>query len=395
MLERIIFLCLYPPELDGSAFSNAEFVQGLAGRGFTIEVIAQPCKGDAEYDQWTSQEHGVIVHRVPVQIPYEGKPPSQTQLREIWGFIEQTLAGRNGNMPEIGVIGHDSWAWYEPLLHGFGLPVVQHLRGTPTRAIMHNIYPPDATTEYLERVMSADQIVALGHHFERLMLELGYPSDRVSTIHNGVDVDHFYPRNGWNGELTLMRQHDIPEDAVVVVHASNHYPVKRITDIVESAHFVIRQHPKVIYLIIGEGPESDRVRSAVDESPYSANFRLVGRVAYADMPNYLRIGRIFVLSSESEGFSRATVEAQACGLYLIMSDMPAGLERTGNGIRGTNYRVGDAQDLARKTLDVLDMDAGEFARITKAGRDFVVTNCSYDVQLDRYERLLRTIAKRV
>ncbi|MBW2992964.1 glycosyltransferase family 4 protein, partial [Candidatus Woesearchaeota archaeon] len=372
MLEKMVFMCLYPPELDGSGYSNAEFTQGLSKKGYDIEVVAQPCKGDEKYDLWSEETHDIKIHRVPIKLEHEANPPSKQQLDSVGNFIHELLLGKklNNESPDLVILGHDSWAWYQPLVHQFGMPVIQHLRGTPTRAITKGIYPPKETKKYLECVLGADYIVPLAHHFEELMVNQGYPKEKMTTVHNGVDTSLFYPKNGKGNNSKLQQELNIPKNCKVIVHASNHYPVKRVEDIVASADSVLQQQKDVIYLIIGEGPESESIKDAVESSDYKSHFRLTGKVPQEEIADYLRLGEIFILSSESEGFARATIEAQACGLYLIMSDMPAGLERTGNGIMGTNYKMGDQYDLAAKTLDVLNMDSERRISICSRGLNF-------------------------
>ena len=394
MLEKIIFMCLYPPELDGSAYSNEEFTQGLSRKGYNIEVVAQPCEGDKKYDLKSEEEHNIKIHRVPIKLEYEGSPPPMMQLNKVVKFIYDILISKkinNGDSPDLVVLGHDSWAWYQPLAHQFGMPVIQHLRGTPTRSITKGIYSPKKTKEYLECVLGADFIVPLAHHFEELMISQGYPEERMTTIHNGVDTKLFYPKNKTNNTSKLKQELNIPEDHQIIVHASNHYPVKRVKDIISSADKVLEQRNDVTYLIIGEGPETESIKNAAASSDYNSHFRLIGAVPYKKIADYLRLGEIFILSSESEGFARATVEAQACGLYLIMSDMPAGIERTDNGTRGTNYKMGDYNDLADKTLDVLNMDQIKRAEICERGLNFAHTECSFETQLNKYEGVLQRV----
>jgi glycosyltransferase involved in cell wall biosynthesis len=389
-LEKIVFMCIFPPELDGSAISNYEFVSGLADRGYSVEVIAQPCQGDKMFDRRERADKGIEIHRVPFSLPYEGSPPSTEQIRTLSEYARNFLELNN---PDLVVLGHDSWAWYEGVAHKLKIPVVQHLRGTPTRGITSGIYPPIETEQFLSHVRNADHVVTVSRNFADLAVSLGVSREKVTTMYNGIDLSLFNqktPSDDFRKSLKIERK------ARVIAHTSNFYPVKRIGDIVDSAEQVIEDNPDVIYLLIGTGPTFEEIAEKVNKSRYAPHFRMVGHVPKSRVSDYLSLAQSFILSSETEGFPRATVEAQACGLYLIMSDNPAGIERTQNGTIGTMYRVGDHNDLAKKTKQVLSLSRPEFDLIRFDGMRFVQQYCDGKKQVEKYVSLLEDVhAKRI
>ncbi|MCX4030304.1 glycosyltransferase family 4 protein [Endozoicomonas sp. SM1973] len=393
MLTKLTFICLYPPALDGSAFSNAELIHGLAQKGYKIDVIAQPCEGDHAYDIWTKQKYNVNVYRVPIELVYEGTPPSEHQYQVVHKFIKNILEKdiEKNMQSDLLIIGHDSWAWYQPLAHQYGLTVVQHLRGTPTRSILNGIYPDSAKNAFLRCILAADYIVAHSKHFEHLVSKLGYSKHKTYTLYQGIDTNLFCPEVAKQGAIPIKNNLGLPSKSKIILHVSNHCPVKRIQDIIHSAEIVIAKQPDTYYVIVGEGPETNKVKAAIEQSAFPNHFRLTGRVSRQDIPSYLGLGEIFILSSETEGFPRATLEAQACGLYLIISDMPAGRERTLNGLIGTNYQVGDPKALAAATLEVLSMSANKFYEVTSRAKNYVKQECSFYAQLDKYELFLNKV----
>ncbi len=387
-LRNIVLMCIYPPLLDGSAYSNFEFARGLSENGYGVEVIAYPCEGWREYDKWSEEALGIRVYRIPIKYVYEGEPPTQENLDAVSGFISDFLKSKNGDMPDIAVIGHDSWAWYEPVLHGFGLPVIQHLRGTPTRAINNGIYPEKERMRFINHVLNADHIIAIADHFRDLAISFGVSPEDVVTIRNGVDTSLFHP-NVRNNEL--QKELEIEEGTNIIIHASNLYPVKRVLDIVESADRVLSERDDVVYLIAGEGPDTEKLHHAVRSSSFADKFRLPGKVPHYRMPDYMNLGRVFILASESEGYPRVALEAQACGLHLIASDMPAGIECTRNGELGTNYRMGDPDDLAEKTLSVLGMDEKTFEETKERALDYISSRCTFEKEISRYISCLERV----
>jgi len=389
MIEKVLFTCLYPPALDGSAYSNSDFVQGLSDLGISVQVVAQPCQGDNTYDALAKKQHGIDIYRLPVALPYEGSAPSQHQLETITHYLDALLRRQEQehNLPDLVVTGHDSWAWYNNLYKQFNLPIVQHLRGTPTRAIMQGIYSPEDTKQYLDAVFQADEIVTVSQHFANLVTNLGYPEQQTHAIYNGINLSLFEDFTNY----ALKESLGIPESSPVLVHTSNFYPVKRVGDIVSSANQVLAKHPQAHYLFIGEGPEFSAVKQQANSLHYSDNFHFVGRIPKHQVADYLNVGDIFILSSENEGLPRATVEAQACGLYLIMSDCPAGVERTQNGNMGALYEMGNPDDLAQKTIAALEMGGPARDILTRQARDYIHAHFDVGKQLLSYVAVLNDV----
>lgn len=390
MLRKILFMCLYPPHQGGSACSNFEFTRGLSKNGYEVEVIAQLDEGCMEFDKWSKETLGIPIHRTPIEEGYAGEPPTKNYLVKVNDFIRDFLRNRSilGGMPDIVVLGFDPWAYHESVIHDFYLPVVQHVRGTPTRAIMEGIYTPKETKRFLEHLCNADHIVTVAEHFRDALPSYGFSTQDITVINSGVDTSLFYPTFP---NRRLKEELKIGDDKRVIVHASNMWPVKHVCDIVESANKVLVEHDDVVYSFVGDGPDSSSLQEVIRKSSYSDHFRLKGWIPHSEVPAYMNLGEIFILSSESEGRPRATMEAQACGLYLIASDMPAGLECTLDGKIGTNYRTGDPDDLAKKTLFVLNMDKGSFDEVTSKARRYILSECTFDKQLLRYIDCLQNV----
>jgi glycosyltransferase involved in cell wall biosynthesis len=151
------------------------------------------------------------------------------------------------------------------------------------------------------------------------------------------------------------------------------------------------EHDNVVYVFAGQGPDSNKLDHAVGASPYTSRFRILGKVPHSDVPGYMSLSKAFILASESEGYPRVAMEAMACGVRLIVSDMPAGLECTMGGKIGTNFRTGDPDDLANKTLSVLNMDLDEIQRNRTDALLHVENNFTKDKELSRYIDCLKQV----
>ena len=84
--------------------------------------------------------------------------------------------------------------------------------------------------------------------------------------------------------------------------------------------------------------------------------RLAGRVANHLMPAFYSASDVFVLGSHHEGSGYALLEALACGVAAVVTDIPTFRVITADGSLGALWTVGDAGSLARALLEVGQRD---------------------------------------
>ena len=107
-----------------------------------------------------------------------------------------------------------------------------------------------------------------------------------------------------------------PEDrgAPVLFHVSSFRPVKRVVDLVEVLA-AVRRHTKARLMLVGDGPDRQKLMQRARELDVHRSVCLVG--SHADFVDYLRHADLFLLPSESESFGVAALEALSCGVPVI------------------------------------------------------------------------------
>jgi glycosyltransferase involved in cell wall biosynthesis len=148
--------------------------------------------------------------------------------------------------------------------------------------------------------------------------------------------------------------------------------------------------PRLIYVVVGDGSFRDAMQARCQVLGLADRFRFVGWVEYETVPAYFNVADIVVMPSETEGLSRVYLEAQASGLVLVASDIPAAREVVDDGKTGLLFRFGVAEDLAEKIL-LVARDAGLRARIGAATRQRVGAN-SLKVVSQQYSKIFQKVA---
>ncbi len=158
---------------------------------------------------------------------------------------------------------------------------------------------------------------------ERMVRCYGYPPGKIFIRHHGTDCSRFRPdrtiREEVRGELAVG---DAEKVIITVARLSRQ---KRLDRLIEAFAGVPSSDGGPLLLIVGDGEEKDVLTRMARTYPDAAErIRFLGH--RADVSRLLQAADIFVLSSDNEGFPRSVMEALACGLVVVTTDVP-GVDR--------------------------------------------------------------------
>ena len=283
--------------------------------------------------------------------------------------------------PDVAIAGRESFVWYVPeVARKHGIPVVAYAHGSTTHGMVNGTYTKEFTEGLVERFRRADLVVTPARHMAESLRRLGIEDVRV--VRNPVDPVLFRP-SGRDQELANFL--GIRRDDIVVAHLSNMIPVKRTLDIVAAAVSALERDPRLLFLLVGEGPLRAEAEAACIEARISERFRFVDWVDHAHVPRYLSVADMVVQPSEAEGQALVYLEAQASGRTLVASDIPAAREVVVDGQTGLLFPAGDTRSLAR-TLVRAAADPALRAAVAKAAGESVRAHALPRV-VDEHERL--------
>jgi len=174
---------------------------------------------------------------------------------------------------------------------------------------------------------------------------------QIRTIPLSIDVDY--------GKFTIKpidhREYDI-------VFTGRFAEIKRIGDLITAIHTLINKHTRyknIRVILIGDGPQRSELEKKILEHHLSDNFSMPGYVNEDEKHGILNNSKIFVLPSEREGFSIATLEAMAFGCVPIVSkpqyDELFGVSHfVKDQVNGLYYDVGNIEQLAKRISELLE-----------------------------------------
>jgi glycosyltransferase involved in cell wall biosynthesis len=207
---------------------------------------------------------------------------------------------------------------------------------------------------------------------EELLCSFGYRSERMRPIYHGVNPA-FHPASEPE-RAAARRQWNLPENLILSV--TNTLPHKNLPNLVKAfdillprladdTHMVLvgRLAPDILEQIIGESTNAGRLREHIRTIPFIPNDAL---------PPIYGLAKAFAFVSRVETFGMPLVEAMACGLPVVASDIPVHREVLGDNIE-LLAPYDDPRQIAEKMYAVLTMPevyAGAQRRSLKRSEEF-------------------------
>ncbi len=237
----------------------------------------------------------------------------------------------------------------------------------------------------------SDAVVAVSvGQAEYLRDEEGIVPERIVVIHNGVDTASFGPRLQGEALERARQELGLPPDAPVVVIVAALRPEKNHALLLRAlARCRCRRAPHL--LVVGGGPEEERIRSVAREEGLHDRIHWLG--IRDDVPWILSLSDVLVLSSSPvvETFPLCVLEAMAASLPVISTRVGSLEEMVVDGETGYLTPPGDGDALARALEALLD-DPERGWKMGRAGREHVLRNFDRKAMVEKTARLLRRLS---
>jgi glycosyltransferase involved in cell wall biosynthesis len=175
----------------------------------------------------------------------------------------------------------------------------------------------------------------------------------IVEIPNGVDTDWFHPLEA---EPDIRRKYKIPDTAslllfVAALDRAHHY--KGLATLFQAVGGLSREDVRL--LVVGEGELRETYRLQAEKMGIGRQTIFAGSVSDSDLPAYYRSADIFILPSHVlESFGMVLVEAMACGIPVIATNLPGVRSVVSDGEDGFLIPPMRADSLAEKILFMLD-----------------------------------------
>ena len=262
-----------------------------------------------------------------------GSLPTLFKLRKHFNIIDAHFAYPDGYAATL--LGH----WLKT-------PVTITLRGTEVPLSKMQ----DRKARLLTALKNATRVFSVSDSLKQHVVSLGAESDKIRVIGNGIDVVKFYPLAKSDARAEL----NIPADAKVLISVGALVDRKGFHRVIEILPALAAKYPGLIYLIVGgdspEGNIRDRLEHQVKTLKLEDTVRFLGTYPSEQLKLPLSAADLFVLATANEGWANVFLEAMACGLPVITTEVGGNKEVVNTPELGAVVPFGDSAALLAALL---------------------------------------------
>lgn len=223
----------------------------------------------------------------------------------------------------------------------------------------------------------------------KLELQGVAPRGRLVGIANGIDTGRFGPAGRESGQK-LRDELGLAPGTRIVGTVGRLDPAKDQHGLVRAFARIRAQAAPVALVVVGDGPLRDSLGDLARSEGVAEDVHFLGD--RSDVADILRGLDLFVLSSVTEGYSIALLEACATGLPIVATDVGGNAEIVVDRVSGRIVPPGDPGSLAAACVEMLS-DAMQAQRMASAARAWAVSEASIAAMAGRYASLYESSAR--
>ena len=232
-----------------------------------------------------------------------------------------------------------------------------------------------------------DRLVGNSSSVVEFYREAGIPVEKLVCIPNGIDAPDL-PQDDRSKRQAILQSLNLPPDAYVAGYVGRLAKQKRVEDLIWSVETLRQIRPKLVLVIVGDGPERERLESFARDVGCQAHVRFVGH--QEETARWLDLFDVFCLASSFEGMSNSVMEAMSRGKPVIASDIPANRELVVQSETGFLPKLADTVGFMQFLRRLID-EPGLGARLGQAGRDRIQSSFSVSRMVDSYVGVYRSL----
>lgn len=201
-------------------------------------------------------------------------------------------------------------------------------------------------------------------------------SENIIVVGNGVNPDFFVPIKKKRG--------------VYILYTGQLNSKKGLIDLVKSAQYVCREHPKLKFILAGKGPLENHLKKLVHSLNLDRNFSFVGFVDRSTLLEYYQNATIYVFPSYYEGLPTTLLEAMSCGLPVVATDVDGTSEAVIDGETGYLVPPKNSKKLAGAILRLL-ADEELMKRMGEKAINRIKKHYDWGIIASKIEEIYRSI----
>ena len=330
------------PTYGGSGVVATELGIGLAKRGHEVHFITykRPARLTTFHENVFYHEVGMEDYPLFEYTPYDTALASK--LVDVVKFEKLDLLHVHYAIPHAAVA---YMAKKILLSEGKYIPVVTTLHGTDINLVGNN---PAFAPVVAFSINKSDGVTAVSESLKQQTYDYFNITNDIRVIYNFIDFERFRKVNKDHFKKAIA-----PNGERIIVHVSNLRKVKHVDDVLRIFQKVYARIPSKL-MLIGDGPERHNLEDLCRKMGLCHETRFLGKQDAVE--ELLAIADLFIMPSGSESFGLAALEAMACEVPVISSNVGGLPEVNIHGKTGFLSDVGNVDEMAGYAIQILEND---------------------------------------
>jgi len=326
------------PTVGGSGAIATELGKKLAERGYEIHFISSSVPF-----RLNRMHPNIYYHQVEVnQYSVFQYPPYDIALAS---KMAEVIVREDLDLLHVHyAIPHAVCAILAKQMSGKDIKIVTTLHGTDITVLGYDTSLTGAIKFGIEK---SDAVTAVSQSLTAQTYDLIKPNQAIKVVYNFID-EHVYRLTD---SSYLKEEFDILPEEKVIIHVSNFRAVKRVPDVVKTFALISEKLPAKL-LLVGDGPEMTGVYQLVHQLGLDQKVIFLGK--QDNLEEIYSISDLMLLLSEKESFGLVALEAMACGVPCIGTNIGGIPEVITDSINGYLCELGNYQEAANKAIPLLN-----------------------------------------
>lgn len=158
---------------------------------------------------------------------------------------------------------------------------------------------------------AADRVICYTSEEKMRLEELGIATEKIKVIHNGVNTEVFTPSKTRKAETNNR-----------ILWIGRYVPGKGVDCLVDAFNILVHKNQDFRLTMVGEGPLKAQVQDKVTNLGLGQHVSFKSFIPNTELPKLYRDSGAFVLTSINEGVPRTILEAMACGVPVVSTELP-------------------------------------------------------------------------
>ena len=327
------------PTFGGSGVVATELGKALANKGHNVHFISYSQPARLDFFNPNVFFHEVSIYKYPLfeYVPYETILASK--------IVDIVKLNRLDVLHVHYAIPHASAALMAKNIlieQGINIPIVTTLHGTDITLIGKD---PTFEPVVSYSINHSDAVTAVSESLKQDTYKNFNIQKNIEVIPNFIDFSRFKKHKKDHFKKAIA-----PNNEFILVHTSNFRKVKRIEDVVKIFKQVHQTLPSKL-LLIGDGPERTNIEMLARELGVFDKITFLGK--QEQIEEILSVCDLFLLTSETESFGLAALEAMACEVPVISTNTGGIPEVNIDGETGFTSQVGDVEGMSKNAIKLL------------------------------------------